>query len=86
MIFNFSVVQVHFVFLLIEFHCTFSMSYKILQYFVYYYCIFKASLLAVFVCLSYYIFAASMSKCLGKHSFMSPPFPIAILNGAFFFS
>ena len=24
-------------FLLIEFHCTFSMSYKILQYFVYYY-------------------------------------------------
>ena len=28
-----------FCFLLIEFHCTFSISYKILPYFVYYYCI-----------------------------------------------
>ena len=26
-------------FLLIEFHCTFSISYKILPYYVYYYCI-----------------------------------------------
>ena len=28
-----------FCFLSIEFHCTFSISYKILPYFVYYYCI-----------------------------------------------
>ena len=28
-----------FCFLLIEFHCTFSVSYKILANFVYYYCI-----------------------------------------------
>ena len=28
-----------FYFLLIEFHCTFSISYKIQQYYVYYYCI-----------------------------------------------
>ena len=28
-----------FCFLLIEFNCTFSISYKILPYFVYYYCI-----------------------------------------------
>ena len=30
MIFHFSVVQVHFIFLLIEFHCTFSISSKML--------------------------------------------------------
>ena len=29
-----------FCFLLIEFHCTFSISYKILQSYVYYYCIY----------------------------------------------
>ena len=28
-----------FCFMLIEFHCTFSISYKILPYYVYYYCI-----------------------------------------------
>ena len=28
-----------FCFLSIEFHCTFSISYKILAYFLYYYCI-----------------------------------------------
>ena len=28
-------------FLSIEYHCTFSISYKILPYFVYYYCIFR---------------------------------------------
>ena len=37
MIFHFSIVQVHFVFLLIEFHYAFSISYKILPYYVYYY-------------------------------------------------
>ena len=36
MICNFSIILVHFVFLLIEFHCTFSISFKILQYFIYY--------------------------------------------------
>ena len=37
MIFDFSIVR-PFYFLLIEFHCTFSISYKI-SYYVYYYCI-----------------------------------------------
>ena len=35
----FSIFQVHF-FLSIEFHCTFSIFYKILTYYVYYCCIF----------------------------------------------
>ena len=38
-IFNFSIVQADFVFLLIEFIYTFSISYKILPYYFYYYCI-----------------------------------------------
>ena len=38
MIFHFSV-EVHFVFLLMEFHCNISIYYKILPYYVYY-CIF----------------------------------------------
>ena len=37
------------------------------------------------VSLSYLILAVSMRKCLGKHACMSSPFPIAILNGTFFF-
>ena len=37
------------------------------------------------ISLSYFILAVPMSKCLGKHSCMSSPFPIAILNGTFFF-
>ena len=37
MIFHFLSVQVHF--FKIEFHCTFSISDKILPYYVYYYCI-----------------------------------------------
>ena len=45
-----------------------------------------ASLLTSFVCsLSYFILAVPMRKRLGKHSCMSSPFPIAILNGTFFF-
>ena len=35
MIFHFSIIQVHFVFLLIEFHYTFSISYKMLPYYIY---------------------------------------------------
>ena len=35
--------------------------------------------------LSYFILAVPMRECLGKHSCMSSPFPIAILNGTFFF-
>ena len=38
------------------------------------------------VSLSYYILAVPMRNCLGKHSCMSSPFPIAILNGTFFFA
>ena len=37
------------------------------------------------VSVSYFILAVPMRKCLGKHSCMSYPFPIAILNGTFFF-
>ena len=36
------------------------------------------------VSLSYFILAVPMRECLGKHSCMSSPFPIAILNGTFF--
>ena len=36
MIFNFSFILVPFCFLLIEFHCTFSISFKILPYDVYF--------------------------------------------------
>ena len=36
------------------------------------------------VSLSYFIIAVPMRKCLGKHSCMSSPFSIAILNGTFF--
>ena len=35
MICHFSIIQVHFVFLLIEFHCTFSISFKIIRSYVY---------------------------------------------------
>ena len=37
------------------------------------------------VFLSYFILAVPMHECLGKHSCMRLPFPIAILNGNFFF-
>ena len=37
------------------------------------------------VSLSYFILSVPMRKCLGKHLCMSSPFPIAILNGTFFF-
>ena len=34
----FSIIQIHFCFLLIECHCTFSIFYKMLTNYVYYYC------------------------------------------------
>ena len=37
------------------------------------------------VSLSYFVLAVPMRKCLGKHSCMSSPCPIAILNGTFLF-
>ena len=37
------------------------------------------------VFLPYFILAVPMCRCLGKHSCMSSQFPIAILNGTFFF-
>ena len=37
------------------------------------------------VSLSYLILAVAMRECLGKHSCMSSPFPIAILNITFSF-
>ena len=36
------------------------------------------------VSLSYFILAVPMRECSGKHSCMSSPFPIAILNGTEF--
>ena len=96
-----------FCFLSIEFHWTFSISYKILPYFFYYYCIelgcdrpsglllfVPALLLSILtplfcvsstVSLSYFVLAVPMPKCLGKHSCMSSPCPIAILNGTLLF-
>ena len=38
------------------------------------------------VSLSYFVLAVPMRECLGKHSCMSSPCPIAILNGTFLFS
>ena len=38
------------------------------------------------VSLSSFVLAVPMRECLGKHSCMSSPFPIAILNGTFIFS
>ena len=92
-----------FCFLSIEFHCTFSISYKILPYFVCYYSILRGSdrlsgllsfvpallfsILTPLFCssssvpLSYFSLAVPMRECLGKYSFVSSPFPIAILNG-----
>ena len=37
------------------------------------------------VSLSYFVRAFLMRECSGKHSRMSSPFPIAMLNGTFFF-
>ena len=37
------------------------------------------------VSLSYFILVVPMRKCLGKHSYISSPFPIAILNSTCFF-
>ena len=37
------------------------------------------------VSLSYFVLAVPMRECLGKHSCMRSPFPIAILNGTFLF-
>ena len=96
-----------FCFLLIEFHCTFSISYKIQKYYIYYIvfwlgydrrsglsfvpALFLSILTPLFlpssyVSFSYFILAASMRECLREHSRMTSPFPIAILNGTFFFS
>ena len=91
-------------FLLIEFHCTSSISYTILTNFVYYCCILirivgfflfvPALLLSILtsLCLhsssitsSYFILSLPMRESWGKLSCMSPPFPIAILNGTCFF-
>ena len=36
--------------------------------------------------MSYFAFTVPMRECLGKHSYMSSPCPIAILNGTFPFS
>ena len=56
MIFNFSIVQVHFVFLLIEFNYPFSIFYKIPRDFVYYYCI----LSVVIGCRDFFFFMAAL--------------------------
>ena len=96
-----------FCFLSIEFHCTFSISYKILP-FLFIIIVFRLgcdrpsglllfvpavlfSILTPLFCvslsvsLSYVVLAVPMRKCLGKHSCMSSPCPVAILNGTFLF-
>ena len=92
---------------LIEFHSNFSISYKILTNYVYYYCILIRIVQAVgtfFSCplcffpysrlssyllrLFLYLISFLLFPCAsvwGKHSCMSSPFPIAILNGTCFF-
>ena len=37
------------------------------------------------VSMSYFVLAVPMRECLGKHSCMSSPCPIAVLNGTFLF-
>ena len=94
---------------LLAIHCTFSMFYRILPYYVFCCCIlirlecdvvtsiffipdsrlFKLTPLFLpyfSVSLSYYILAGPMRECLGKHSCMSSPFSIAILNDTYFFT
>ena len=93
-----------FCFLLIEFHCSFSISYKILPDYMFIIIVFRlgcdrpsglllfvpAVLFSILTCLfcvsssvslSYFILAVPMRERLGKHSCMSSPFPIAIMNG-----
>ena len=97
-----------FCFLLIEFHCTFSISYIKYYHLLFTIIVFwlgcdRLSGLLLFVptvlfsilmplfcvsssfSLSYFVLAVPMRKCLGKHSCMSSPCPIAILNGTFLF-
>ena len=38
------------------------------------------------VSLSYFVLAVPVRECLGKHSCMSSPFPIAVLSGTCLFS
>ena len=45
----------------------------------------SASFYTSFVSLFYFVLAVPMLECLGKHSCLSSPFPIAILNGTCFF-
>ena len=53
-----------FCFLLIEFHCTFVLSYKMLQYFVYYYYILIRMWSAVFLCLLCFFLYSRLSSYL----------------------
>ena len=86
-----------FCFFVNEFHSAFSISYEILQYcFLLFYFdqvvrgwdffFFVPAVLLTLVCfMSVIILAVPMRQCSGKHSCMSYIFPIAILNGSFFF-
>ena len=60
MISYFSIVQVHFVFLLIKFHCAFFIPYKILPNYIYYIAFRLGSAHASLV-------PVCMYQCLGKH-------------------
>ena len=77
-----------FCFLLIEFHCSFSISYKILPDYVYYYCIsirmwyaVGTSFIRAPCTVLLFHSCCPMRECLWKHSCTSSPFSIAILNG-----
>ena len=58
-----------------------------ISFFVLAHCTFfhiHSSLLTYFL-FSFFIFTVPMVKCLGNHSCVSSTFPIAILNGTYFF-
>ena len=105
MIFHFSIVQVNFVYCLLNFIVFFPFLIKYYIIFIiiifwlgcyrYWDFFFMSALLlsiltALFlpsssVSLPYFVLAVPMHESLGKHSYMSSPCPIAILNGPSFF-
>ena len=64
MICHFSNMYVHFIFCQLNFHCTFSISYKILTNYVYYYFILIMIILAL---RASFLFRAALNKCLKVH-------------------
>ena len=82
---------------LIEYHCTFPISYKntsIVMFIIIVFLLgsdwpsglfYRARFTSSSVSLSYFILTVPMHEYLGKHWYMNSPFPITILSGTFFF-